>query len=57
MQATDEDVERVISAVFYTVARKIVERVIEVTGLDEERAEALRKVYLRPNDFEVIIEN
>ncbi len=55
MQATDEDVERVISAVFYTMARRILERVIEVTELDEERAEALRKVYLRPNDFEVII--
>ncbi len=55
-QATDEDVERVISAVFYTTARRILERVIEVTGLDDERAEALRKVYLRPNDFEVIIE-
>ena len=54
-QATDNDVERVISAVFYTTARRILDRIIEVTGLDEERAEALRKVYLRPNDFEVII--
>jgi hypothetical protein len=54
-QATDDDVERVISAVFYTTARRILERVIEVTGLDEARAEALRKIYLRPNDFEVII--
>jgi hypothetical protein len=55
-QATDDDVERVISAVFYTTARRILERIIEVTGLDEKRADALRKVYLRPNDFEVILE-
>lgn len=55
-QATDNDVERVISAVFYTTARRILERIIEVTGLNEERADALRKVYLRPNDFEVILE-
>ncbi len=55
-QATDNDVERVISAVFYTTARRILERIIEVTGLDEKRAEALRKVYLRPNDFEVVLE-
>jgi hypothetical protein len=38
---------------WYRVAEKVVEMAIEVYGLDEERAEALRKVILRPNDFEV----
>ena len=55
-QATDDDVERILSTLFYTTARRILERIIEVTGLDEKRADALRKVYLRPNDFEIVIE-
>jgi hypothetical protein len=37
-------------------AEKLLEKVIKVTELSEEQAEALRRVYLRPNDFAITVE-
>jgi sulfur carrier protein ThiS len=37
-------------------AEKLLEKVIKITELSEEQADALRRVYLRPNDFAVIVE-
>ncbi len=39
--------------VWYKVAEKVVAKAVEVYGLDEEQAEALRTVYLRPNLYQV----
>lgn len=43
--------ENVIYEVWYTFSEKLFQRIVEVTGLSEEQAEALRSVVLRPNDF------
>lgn len=45
--------ENVIYEAWYTFAEKLFVRIIEVTELNEEQAEALRAVVLRPNDFVV----
>ena len=49
--------ERILYDVWYSVAETIFERVCKVTELDEEQIEALRTVALRPNDFQIVIEN
>jgi hypothetical protein len=56
-KATDEDTLRFLNALWYTVATRIVNRVIEVTDLDDERREALRVAALRPMDFLVVADN
>ncbi len=47
--------ENVIYEAWYTFSEKLFARIVEVTGLSEEQAEALRAVVLRPNDFVVEI--
>lgn len=49
--------EQILYDVWYSVAETIFDRVCKVTELDEEQIEALRTVALRPNDFQIIIEN
>lgn len=49
--------EQILYDVWYSVAETIFERVCKVTELDEEQIEALRTVALRPNDFQIVIEN
>ena len=44
-----EDGKFFLETIWYTVATKVVEKAIEVYGLDEEQAQALREVFLRPN--------
>jgi hypothetical protein len=46
-----------LSFVWFEVAKGIVKRAIEVYGLTEEQAEAIRTVFLRPNDFRVTAES
>jgi hypothetical protein len=48
--------ESILYELWYSVAEKIFERVCTVTELDEEQRDALRKVALRPNDFQIKIE-
>jgi hypothetical protein len=48
--------ESILYELWYSVAERIFERVCEVTELDEEQKDALRKVALRPNDFQIRIE-
>ncbi len=38
---------------WFRVAEKVIETAIEVYKLDEAQAAALRKVFLRPNDYQV----
>ncbi len=54
MQVTEEDTMRFMNALWYTIAQRIVERVIAVTDMDEERKAALRQAALRPMDFKVV---
>jgi hypothetical protein len=42
-----------LSFVWFEVAKQVVKRAIEVYGLTEEQAAAIRTVFLRPNDFRV----
>lgn len=42
-----------LSLTWYEVAKNILKRAIEVYGLNEEQAEALRTVFLRGNDYRV----
>jgi hypothetical protein len=53
----DYDVETMqfLQSVWYILAEKIFNDVVEITQLDEERATALRNAVLRPNDFEIKI--
>ena len=46
-----------MSCMWYIVAQKTVERILEVVdGLDEEKVAALKSAALRPMDFKVEIE-
>ena len=40
-----------LSFVWFEVAKGVVKRAIEVYGLTEEQAAAIRTVFLRPNDY------
>jgi len=48
-----EDGKFFLETVWYMVAEKVIEKAIEVYGLDEERAIALREVFLRGNLYRV----
>lgn len=43
-----------IRIVWFSIAKKVVEKAVEVYGLDSEQAAALRKVYLKPNHYYVV---
>ena len=43
-----------IRYLWYTVAQNVVEKAIKVYELDKDQANALRKVYLKPNHYKVI---
>lgn len=51
--------DRVASNVIYelwiTLAEKLFERIVVATELSPEQADALRRIVLRPNDFNVVI--
>ena len=55
-RAKKEDALKILNAAWYTLAQRIVERIIEETALDEERAIALRRAALRPMDFRVDVQ-
>lgn len=57
-KATKEDALRFMSCMWYIVAQKTVEHILEVVdGLDEEKVAALKSAALRPMDFKVEIES
>jgi hypothetical protein len=56
MSESDEIIaERVLYELWYSISESIFERVCEVTQLDEEQKEALRRIALRPNDFHIVL--
>jgi hypothetical protein len=42
-----------LSFVWFEVAKGIVKRAVEIYGLTEEQAAAIRTVFLRPGDFRI----
>ena len=50
-----EETIQFMQSVWYILAEKIFNQIVEITELDEERATALRNAVLRPNDFEIKI--
>ena len=48
---------QLLQMLWYFTAQRIVETAITFHKLDEERADALRQVYLRPGDYTVHIKN
>jgi len=47
----------ILYELWFSVAESIFKRVCEVTELNEEQIDALRSVALRPNDFQVVIDD
>jgi hypothetical protein len=45
--------QKVLYDLWYEYAERLLERVIEVCGLTDDQASALRQIYLRPNGFVV----
>lgn len=48
--------ETILYELWYGVADTLFERVCTVTDLDPERRAALRQIMMRPNDFQVVID-
>lgn len=48
---------RLLEMLWYFTADRIVNKAIELYKLDEEKADALRRIYLRPGDYIVKIKN
>lgn len=53
-QRTEEGIT-LLQGMFYESAVRIVTLAIKVYNLDSEQAAALRDVYLRPNDYEIML--
>ena len=56
MSDSETIAKNILYELWYSVAETIFQRVCEVTELNEEQREALRSVMLRPNDFQVSIQ-
>ena len=51
----DRIASNVIYELWITFAEKLFDRIVIATQLTEEQADALRRVVLRPNDFDVVV--
>jgi hypothetical protein len=51
----DRIATNVIYELWITFAEKLFDRIVIATQLTEEQADALRRVVLRPNDFDVVV--
>ena len=51
---TSEYAMDIVQEFWYQYAERLLNKVIDVCGLDEDQADALRKRELRPNDFHVV---
>ena len=52
---TEEMAKAILYEWWYAIAEELFERVCVVTELDEEQKTALKAVSLRPNDFQIAI--
>jgi hypothetical protein len=55
MDKRTEEGVALLQSLFYEAACRIVTLAIKVYNLDSEQASALRDVYLRPNDYQVML--
>jgi hypothetical protein len=46
----------ILYELWYSVAETLFQRTIHVVDLDAEQVEALRRVMLRPNDFQIHVD-
>ena len=54
MESGDVEQGRIIlSILWYDVARRIIEKAIQVYELTPEQAQAIKKVFLRPGDYTI----
>ena len=57
LQKYDKETQQFLQSAWYILAEKIFKQIIDITGLDKEREDALRSAVMRPNDFEILVEN
>lgn len=49
-----EKTQELLENMLYMVCDEYLKRIVKATGLDKDRAEALRAIVLRPNDVRVL---
>lgn len=49
----EKTAERLLYELWYEYATRLLERVVEVCELDKDQEQALRELFLRPNQFVV----
>jgi hypothetical protein len=49
--------KNIVYELWFSVAETIFHRVCEVTELNQEQIAALKAVSLRPNDFEIVVDD
>jgi hypothetical protein len=54
MDNSTEATRQLLENMLYMVCDEYLKRIVKATGLDKERAEALRAIVLRPNDVQVL---
>jgi hypothetical protein len=47
--------KNILYEIWFTIAEKLLTKIIEETQLSDEQADALRTAMLRPNDFDIDI--
>lgn len=57
MSSNEIMAHNILYELWYSVAETIFQRVCSITELDEEQMDALRKAALRPNDFQIQVDN
>ena len=55
MEQSTDQAQQVLENLWYTVCEKYFQRIVQVTGLNKEREQAVRAIVLRPNDFRVVL--
>lgn len=57
MSSNEIMAHNILYELWYSVAETIFQRVCSITELDEEQMDALRKATLRPNDFQIHVDD
>ena len=56
METELEEGQKLLERIWYGVAIQIVDLAVQVYGLSSDQKEALKSVFLKPNDYYVLIE-
>ena len=49
--------QKILYDLWFEYASALVEQVIQICELSDEKAAVVRQIYLRPNDYRVVIRN